>query len=245
MDEVARLSVSINALLDRLETASRTERRFLSDAAHELRTPLTVLRTGLEVELNRGRSPEELRQALQSALRVTVALCASADELLAIARLGDEAFVQRAPVDMSELMHEVIEAVEPLTDARHLTVDAKTEVRVVVDGNRDHLRRLLVNLLDNAIKFAPENGRIAATLERNGNRAILRVCDNGPGIPPEDLPFVFERFFRGAGHKTAGSGLGLSLCREIVRLHHGEISACNNPGGGAAVTVKLPLHAQS
>jgi two-component system OmpR family sensor kinase len=244
-DEVARLSVSINALLDRLETASRTERRFLSDAAHELRTPLTVLRTGLEVELNRERNPQQLRQALQSALRETEALCASADQLLAMARLGGEAFAQRVPVDLGKLVNEVIEAVEPLIGARHLTIEAQTGSGVVVNGNRDHLRRLIVNLLDNAIKFAPQNGRIAATLHPNEHRAIFTVSDNGPGIPEDDLPYIFERFFRGAGQKTAGSGLGLSLCREIVRLHHGEISARNDPGGGAVFMVELPLRARS
>src|SRR5579885_2085568 len=102
-DEVARLGRSINALLDRLETASRSERRFLSDAAHELRTPLAVLRTGLEVELNRERRPDELRQALQSALREVTALCGTADELLAIARLGEETYLRRAAVNLNEL----------------------------------------------------------------------------------------------------------------------------------------------
>ena len=94
----------------------------------------------------------------------------------------------------------------------------------MVHGNADHLRRLVVNLLDNAIKFTSGFGRIAVTLERRENRAIFRVSDSGPGIAAADLPFIFDRFFRGSGPKTNGSGLGLSLCREIVRLHHGEIA---------------------
>jgi two-component system OmpR family sensor kinase len=244
-DEVARLSQSINALLDRLETVSRTERRFLSDAAHELRTPLTVLRTGLEVELNRERGAEEMREALRAALRDVLSLCATADELLALARLSEEAFVQRAPVDMSELLNEVVETVEPLISAKHLTLDASSREQLVINGNRDHLRRLIVNLLDNAIKFAPQGGRIAATLDRNGDRATLRVADNGPGIAQADLPFIFERFFRGAGQNTPGNGLGLSLCKEIVRLHQGEIAVHNNPGGGCAFVVALPLSRES
>ncbi len=240
-DEVARLAMSINALLDRLEAASLTERRFVSDAAHELRTPLAVLRTGLEVTLNRERGAREQHEALQSALREVVALCTTAEELLALARLSEEAFWQRMPVNFGALVREVLDAVEPLVQAKNLTLNANVAAELMVDGNRDQLRRLVVNLLDNAIKFTPENGQVAVALDRQKDRATLRVSDSGPGIAPPDLPFIFERFFRGAGLKTAGSGLGLSLCKEIVRLLNGEIFACNNPGGGCEFVVAMPL----
>jgi signal transduction histidine kinase len=239
-DEVARLAASINALLDRLERASVTERRFLGDAAHELRTPLTVLRTGLEIALNRERGAQESREALQSALRDVVALCSTAEELLTLARLSEEAFEQRADIDLSALVHEAAEAVEPLLQARHLTLNNDCAARVAVKGNRDHLRRLVINLLDNAIKFTPENGRVWIKLDAGQSRAVLRVSDSGPGIAPPDLPFIFDRFFRAAGQKTAGSGLGLSLCKEIVRLHQGEIAARNIPQGGCEFVVTLP-----
>jgi signal transduction histidine kinase len=240
-DEVARLARSINALLDRLETASRSERRFLSDAAHELRTPLAVLRTGLEVELNRERRPDELRQALQSALREVAALCGTADELLAIARLGEETYLRRAAVNLNELAREVAETVEPLIEARHLSLEVSGAQGLTVSGNRDHLRRLLLNLLDNAIKFTPEQGRVALVLEKQGGRALLHISDSGPGIAQDELPLVFDRFFRGAAHQTPGSGLGLSLCQEIVRLHNGEIQARNRAEGGCELSVALPL----
>jgi signal transduction histidine kinase len=240
-DEIARLAGSINALLDRLQAASLTERRFISDAAHELRTPLAVLRTGLEVTLNRERSAREQHEALQSALREVVALCTMADELLALARLSGESFVERAPLDLRTLIGEVVEAVEPLTRAGNLTLTAGGVSGLLVEGNPDHLRRLLVNLIDNAIKFTPPGGTVTVTLERSGERAIVRVADSGPGIAQADLPFIFERFFRGGGPKTNGGGLGLSLCREIVRLHHGEIAARNTPGQGCELVVTLPL----
>jgi len=240
-DEIARLAISINGLLDRLQTASLTERRFISDAAHELRTPLTVLRTGLEVTLNRERGVREQHEALQSALREVVALCTMADELLALARLSEESFVERVALNLRALVNEVVEAVEPLTQAKNLSVTASGEGDLLVDGNPEHLRRLLVNLIDNAVKFTPQSGTIALTLERSDGRAIVRVCDSGPGIAQADLPFIFERFFRGGGPKTNGSGLGLSLCQEIVRLHHGEIVARNNPGQGCEFVVTLPL----
>jgi signal transduction histidine kinase len=240
-DEVARLAMSINALLDRVETASVTERRFVSDAAHELRTPLTVLRTGLEIALNRERDAKEQHEALQAALREAVELCTMADELLTLARLSEEAFVERAALNLRALVGEVVEAVEPLTQAKNLTLAVSGAEDLVVDGNRDHLRRLLVNLLDNAVKFTPASGRIAVTLDRQGDRAVLRVSDSGPGIAPADLPLLFERFFRGSGPMTNGSGLGLSLCKEIIRLHNGEIFARNNPEGGCEFVVSLPL----
>ncbi|HEV3111368.1 MAG TPA: HAMP domain-containing sensor histidine kinase [Candidatus Binataceae bacterium] len=240
-DEVARLAMSINALMDRLEAASLTERRFVSDAAHELRTPLAVLRTGLEVTLNRERGAREQHEALQSALREVVALCTTAEELLALARLSEEAFEQRAPVNFGALVREVLDAVEPLVQAKNLSLNANVAEDLIVDGNRDQLRRLVVNLLDNAIKFTPENGRVAVALNRQGERAVVRVSDSGLGIAPADLPLIFERFFRGAAAKTAGSGLGLSLCKEIVRLQGGEIFAANNPAGGCELVVAMPL----
>jgi signal transduction histidine kinase len=242
-DEVDRLTVSINALLDRLERASQTERRFLSDAAHELRTPLAVLRTGLEVALNRERGAGELREALLSAMREVVALCAAADEVLTLARLSEESFGQRFVVNLDELAREVIDAVEPLVHAKKQTLEFGGDRSLEIEGNRDHLRRLLINLLDNAIKFTLENGRIRLSLEHQADRAIIRVADNGPGIAQADLPFIFERFFRPDGSKSPGSGLGLSLCREIVRLHQGEISARNLAEGGCEFVVGLPIHA--
>jgi len=240
-DEVARLARSINALLERLETASMLERRFISDAAHELRTPLTVLRTGLEITLNRERGANEHREALRSALREVEALCTMEDELLTLARLSEEAFVQRVSLNLRTLVSEAVETVEPLTQSKNITVQSSANDDLVVHGNLDHLRRLVVNLLDNAVKFTPERGRIVLTLERRENRAWLRISDSGPGIAAADLPFIFDRFFRGNGPKTNGSGLGLSLCREIVRLHQGEIDAHNNPETGCEFVVTLPL----
>jgi len=239
-DEVARLTRAINSLLDRVERAATAERRFAADAAHELRTPLTVLRTGLEVALARDRAASEYAEALQAALRETVALCRMADELLALARLDQEASFERAPLDLSALAREVIDAIEPLVQAKNLVLAATLDGAVYVHGSPNHLRRLLINLLDNALKFTPEHGRIAVSLEARNGHAALRVTDSGPGIAPADLPFIFDRFFRGKAQGESGSGLGLSLCHEIVRLHQGEIHAANAAGGGSEFVVTLP-----
>jgi len=240
-DELGRLIRAINALLDRVERASAAQRRFAADAAHELRTPLAVLRTGIEVVLRRERTAAEYARALNTALRNAAAVGALADDLLAITRLDQELALGREPIDLLGLTEEVIDAVEPLTASKRLRIETNLSAAASVQGNRDHLRRVMINLLDNALKFTPEEGRIGIALESHNGRVKLRITDSGPGIDKDDLPFIFERFFRGrSGRNESGKGLGLSLCREIVELHGGEISAANQPGGGTEFIVMLP-----
>jgi two-component system OmpR family sensor kinase len=241
-DEVARLTAEINSLLERLERSSATERRFASDAAHELRTPLSVLRTGLEVALARDRSPEENRAALGAAHREALSLCRIADELLMLSRLNGEVMVDRHRLNLRALLSEIAATVGPLAQARELKLSLNAPEDVFVNGNEGHLRRLIVNLLDNALKFTPAGGSIDVGLKGDANRAIVRVADTGEGIHPAELPHIFDRFFRGAGSPSEGSGLGLSLCREIARAHGGDIAAANLPGGGCAFVVTLALH---
>ena len=240
-DEVARLTRSINALLERIERASNTERRFAADAAHELRTPLAVLRTGLEVALSRERTQHEYAEALGSAFEEVVALCTMADQLLTLARLDQEASTERERVDLGALVREVAGAVEPLVQAKPLKLTVNSEEAVIVEGNPVHLKRLVINLLDNAIKFTPAQGKLEIGTAARDGHATLRVADSGPGIPAEDLPFIFNRFFRGRARDESGNGLGLSLCREIVRLHRGEIAVANRGDGGCEFIVTLPL----
>lgn len=242
-DEIARLTLAINALLARVERASSAERRFAADAAHELRTPLTVLRTELEVALSRERTADEYAQALKAALHEAVALCSLADDLLTLARLDQDTSIERAPLDLSAIAREVAEAVEPLAQAKDLVFVTALGNPVYVNGSANHLRRLLINLIDNAVKFAPEHGHVGMALEAQDGQALLLVTDNGPGIPPDDLPLVFERFFRSKDRSEPGSGLGLSICREIVRLHGGEITAGNREGGGSEFVVTIPTAA--
>jgi two-component system OmpR family sensor kinase len=241
-DEVTRLTKEINSLLERLERASATERRFASDAAHELRTPLAVLRTGLEVALARERTPEQNRAALGAAHREALSLCRIADELLMLSRLNGEVMVDRHRLNLRALLSEIVSTVGLLAQAREIKLTVEAPEDVFVNGNEGHLRRLIINLLDNALKFTSAKGAIEVGLKSDANRAILRVADNGEGIHPAELPHIFDRFFRGAGSPGEGSGLGLSLCREIARAHGGEIAAANLPTGGCAFVVTLALH---
>jgi heavy metal sensor kinase len=239
-DEVARLAAAINRLLERIEHASAAERRFAADAAHELRTPLAVLRSGLEVTVSQNRDAPEYAEAIHQALRDVDALCRLTDELLALARLEQDASFERHPLNLRSLAQEVVDAVEPLAQAKDLSLEARLDSDAVVNGNANYLRRLMINLLDNALKFTPEHGRIEIGLDASNGSATLRVADNGPGIPDADIPHLFERFFRGKTRAEAGSGLGLSICREIVRLHHGDITANSSPDGGAEFIVRMP-----
>jgi two-component system OmpR family sensor kinase len=241
-DEVARLTTEINSLLERLEQAAATERRFSSDAAHELRTPLAVLRTGLEVALARDRSSAENRAALGAAHREALSLCRIADELLMLSRLNGEVMVDRQKLNLRALLNEIVGTVGPLAQSHKIKLSVSEPEDVFVNGNEGHLRRLIVNLLDNALKFTPVGGSIDVSLKSDANRAIIRVADTGQGIHPAELPHIFDRFFRGAGSPGEGSGLGLSLCREIARAHGGEIAAANLPSGGSAFVVTLALY---
>ncbi|HLW70645.1 MAG TPA: ATP-binding protein [Candidatus Binataceae bacterium] len=242
-DEVARLTDAINSLLARVARATEAERRFAADAAHELRTPLAVLRAGLEVALAHPRPAAEYADALAASLRETVALCRMADELLTLARLDHDGALARSPLNLCTLLQEVIDAVEPLLEAKQLELRSALGTALIVNGNADYLRRLIVNLLDNALKFAPPGGWVAIALTSHDGVATLRFADSGPGIAAADLPRIFDRFFRGTSTTQPGNGLGLSLCREIARLHAGEIRVANLAGGGAEFVVTLPLAA--
>jgi signal transduction histidine kinase len=137
----------------------------------------------------------------------------------------------------------VIDTVEPLVQTRAL--HATLADAVLLSGNPDHLRRLVVNLLDNALKFTPAHGAITVNLAIIAGRATLRIGNSGPAIPAADLPRIFDRFFRGRAPGQPGSGLGLSLCQAIARLHGGVITAANRPGGGVAFVLSLPVAGRS
>jgi two-component system OmpR family sensor kinase len=244
-DEAGQLIAAINQLLERLELASAAQQRFVSEAAHELRTPLAVLRSGLEVTMRRPRNVEESRAALEQAMGEVERLCAISEDLLALARLDAAPAVERTPVDLGEIAAEASAMARTLAEARHQEFAQEsrfeTHQEIVVQGSASDLRRVVLNLLDNAIKFTPVDGRIEIGVGAQGSTAMLSVRDNGPGIDPNDLGHIFEPFYRSRNANGAGSGLGLALSREIVRRHGGDIQAVNRAGGGCEIQVRLPL----
>ena len=240
-DEARRLIEAINQLLARLEEASAAQHRFISEAAHELRTPLTVLRSGLEVTLRRPRTTEEHRIAMEEALHEVVRLCTTAEDLLALARIETTNGVNHSLVDIGELVDATGRKIKALAESRNQTLDIQTASGLTVQGSRSDLERVVLNLLDNAIKFSPKQGRIEIEALAEQQSVHIYVRDRGPGLAPDELSRIFDPFYRSSTADCVGSGLGLALCREIVRVHHGEISAINRPGGGFEVEVRLPL----
>jgi signal transduction histidine kinase len=240
-DEAHRLISAINQLLERLESASAAQRRFVSEAAHELRTPLAVLRSGLEVTLQRPRTIEESRAALDQAAAEVERLCTMAEDLLALARLNAEPMVERAPADLSAIATETSTIARTLAEPRMQELTVTAPAGIIVNGSAADLRRVLLNLLDNAVKYTPERGRIEVVVTADGPVAMVSVRDDGPGIDPRDLDHVFEPFYRGRSVNGAGGGLGLALSREIVDRHGGTIEAANRAEGGCEIRFRLPL----
>ena len=230
-DEVRPVAEALNELLARLRAALDRERGFLADAAHELRTPLTAL--DLQVQSVVGAS-EENREAAVNDLRAGVARVARLlEQLLAIAREQHAAAAAPVPLDLDELVRRTVAEFVPLAEAADIDLGIDVAEPVRVTGDADALRRLLGNLLDNAVRYTPAGGRVDVGVGREAgapSRAVVTVTDTGPGIPPEERERVFDRFHRVPGTAGTGSGLGLALARSIARRHGGEVLLEDAPG---------------
>ena len=245
-DEVGRLAMTINALLARLDAAFQEQKRFIADASHELRTPLAVLRGETEVALQQERATAEYKESL----------ALIKDEAERLSRIVENLFMlARQPVDAPSLMSETVRLDELVTDCARaaqvlaaqkrlrLTVQGSLP-KVSMSGDDEMLKRMLLNLLDNAVKYTPAGGEIKIALGSQNGRAQIVVTDTGIGIPAEDQPRIFDRFYRvdkARSRALGGAGLGLSIARWIVEGHGGSLSVESTPGRGSAFTVELPL----
>jgi heavy metal sensor kinase len=251
MDELGRLAATFNYMISRLQAAFERQKQFTSDASHELRTPLAVMRGDIEITLRRERSAEEYKRALTSNLEEIIRLSRLVEDLLTLAR-GDTGRIELRcePVDLNDLCRRMTEYITPLADHRDQTLTyepprgAET-APVMVSADVLRIKQLLLNLLDNAIKYTPLRGRVALRLKTEDKVAVITVADTGRGIPSEDLPHIFERFFRRsaktADRTAAGFGLGLSIVKWIVDSHGGRIEAKSEVGKGTEFMVRLPL----
>jgi heavy metal sensor kinase len=251
MDELGRLAATFNDMIARLQAAFERQKQFTSDASHELRTPLAVMRGDIEITLRRERSAEEYKRALTSNLEEIMRLSRLVEDLLMLAR-GDTGRIELRcePVDLNELCRRMAEYITPLADQREQTLiyeppSGAETAPVVVSADMLRIKQLLLNLLDNAIKYTGRRGRIALGLKAEDNVAVITVADTGRGIPPEDLPHIFERFFRRsaktADRTASGFGLGLSIVKWIVDSHGGRIEAKSEVGKGTEFIVRLPM----
>ena len=243
-DELDHLAETLNAMFGRLDIAFTHVRRFAVDAAHELRTPLTVLKGGIEVALRADRSPPEYRDVLHSSLEEVEQLIALAENLLLLSRLRMENALPRGTVELEPLLIDVVDTGARLADGRGVIVRLGPVEPLVARGDQLTLRRAIVNLVENAIKFTGAGGTVELSLERDGQHAVVAVRDTGVGVNPEDAERIFEPFVRLDGARTTdngGAGLGLSIVHSIVVAHDGRLSVQTAPGIGSTFTMRLPL----
>ena len=247
-DELARLSLTTNAMLTRLETSFAALRRFTADASHELKTPLTVLRADVEramhPQTNRGERMVALEEALQEIARMSDLV----NSLLTLARADEGRFdIHRTPVDMEPLLREVYETAVILGEDAGLTLSLTSLEAATVMGDRTRLRQLFLNIVTNAIKYTPRGGHVELSATRRGADEIaISIRDTGIGIAANDLPHVFDRFWRAdrarsRASERGGFGLGLAISQWIVQAHGGTITVQSRLGRGTVFTIVLPI----
>jgi two-component system OmpR family sensor kinase len=242
-DELDQLAATLNAMMTRIREGVERMRRFNANAAHELRTPLSRICGHVESILQRPRCDEEYREALQQVLTEIHGLAAGVNAMLRLSQSESGlSRVQRQRVPLGVLLEELVEFFRPLAEDRGIAIELGALAPVAVDGDGSWLRQLFSNLVDNAVKYCERGDRVHIELRQAGDSACVSVADDGPGIPTEELPEIFERFERGARQQgRPGFGLGLPLAREIARAHGGRIEVDSKPGRGATFSVWLPV----
>ena len=242
-DELDRLAKTFNRMLARLDTAFNQVRQFSANASHELQTPLTILRGELEVALRSSRSPEEYEQTIKSALEEIDKISQLVDGMLMLSRA--EAGVlkfDRQSVDLGRLVEEVYWRLKVLAEARSVDLLLGELASVVVNGDPERLRQLLINIIENGVKYTGAGGRVTVSLTAEDHRAVLEISDTGSGIAEQEYEKIFQPFYR--THDALpekGAGLGLSIARSITLAHHGRIEIESSPGRGSTFRIVLPV----
>jgi len=245
-DELERLATDLNRMIERLEQSFQQINRFSADASHELRTPLTVLQGELEsIAQGSQRLPVDVRDTIGSALEETQRLAKIVENLLAISRLeAGEARGQLERLDVAELARSTADQMRLLAEEKHIALDCDGTEPVEVEADPVRLKQVVVNLLDNAIKYTPRGGTVSVSVRRRDNHAILQVADTGIGISPADVPHIFDRFYRAdkaRSRQMGGTGLGLSIVRSICLAHGGQVTVESAEGRGSVFNVEIPL----
>lgn len=244
-DEVARLTDTFNEMLGRLEALFRSQQQFVADVSHELRTPLTTLRGNLDL-LKRGRvdlSDEDMGEMLAAMEGEITRMSRLVSDLLLLAKSDAGVQVERRPVEMDTVLLEAYR--QALLMADGVRINLGHEDQAVVLGDQDRLQQLLLNLVDNAIKYTPAGGEVTLSLYKQGGWVQVAVSDTGIGIAPEDEPHIFERFYRanrGRPRQPGGTGLGLSIARWIAEAHGGYLTVESQVGKGSTFTLWLAPH---
>ena len=247
-DELKQLGDTFDAMLARLDAAFAAQRQFVADASHELRNPLAIIRTNVDVALADPRAdPEDLRQTITVVKRASDRMARLVDDLLALAR-RQEPTLEHEPVDLGDAVAEASDDFVVPAAARNIVLDRAIAPGVVVTGDREALKRAVANLLENAVRLAPQGSRIRLATGSEGDRAWIAVADEGPGIAPEDQPHVFDRFWRADKARSradGGTGLGLAIVRQIAESHGGQVRLQSKVGVGSSFVIWLPVATSS
>lgn len=240
-DEVEQLAVAFNRMLDRIHELVKGLREVTDDIAHDLRTPIARIRGLAEAELNSGKSCEESNQLAAGTVEECDNLLQMINTMLEISEIeAGIRVMSMADVDLSQLVGEAVDLFRPIADGKGIRLVSDVSDPLSIRGNVHGLQRIIVNLLDNAIKYTPAGGTVSVSLKSNGEQVDLVVRDTGIGISEEDLPLVFNRLYRcDSSRSQPGFGLGLSLASAVARAHGGRISAESRPGEGSTFTVML------
>ena len=238
-DEVEELADTFNNLLDRLSESFNRERQFIGDVAHELKTPLATIRTSVEIALTKDRTKEDYKQVLTETLKDTDRLANTLKNVLDLAwSESDHTNLQNEAFNLTELVYELKDIASKMG---HL-ITGKIEKNILISGNREKIFRAAFNVLENAIKFSPKEGKIIFSLKSDGRNAVIKISDTGPGITSGDLPHIFDRFYRGSKTaKVVGSGLGLAIASSLVSAHQGTINVESELGKGTTFIITLPI----
>jgi signal transduction histidine kinase len=232
-------------MIERLEKAFKRQQRFTSDASHELRTPLAVIQAESTLALNKERTANEYKQSLEIVSNESMLMAKVVDQLLTLAR-ADSGKEQLSfeEIDLSELLAGVAAHAEILCRDKGLEFHSDRMETILVSGDRAKLRELFLNLLDNAIRYSPDGGKLSLTLRRAEEMAVISIADTGIGISEEDISHIFERFYRvdkARSRVENGVGLGLAICKYIAEIHGGRIEVISRLGEGSTFSVWLPI----
>lgn len=244
-DELGRLAATLNEMIARLEKAFQRQKQFTSDASHELRTPLSVIEAESTLALQKERTSSDYRQSLETISQEAKQMSSLIDQLLTLARAdaGKEHW-NFTEVNLGKLITDLGMDVDVLCQEKGLSFQLGQMQDLVVKGDEARLRELFMDLLDNAIRYTPPPGTVSISLRREGQMAVVAVRNTGVGIPAEDIPFIFERFYRvdkSRSRAQAGTGLGLAICRHIAEAHGGRIEVESQVGAATTFSVWLPL----
>jgi signal transduction histidine kinase len=240
---IEALGLALNRMLDRLDGAYSHVSRFSADAAHELRTPLTIIRGELELAMTQARATTDVDRAMSNALEEMTRLSGIVDSLITLSRM-DSMWGKRAHtgIDLIDLTVETIDQMSLLAVEKQITLSKPSGPPVIVAGDRDRLKQVLVNLIDNAIKYTPHGGRVAVQVVAAADKALLTIEDTGIGIDPDHHERVFDRFYRVSTDRgEVGAGLGLAIVKSICHAHGGTVTVRSVPEFGSAFEVELPL----